>query len=97
MVASPLPWHSPLRGGYYLSTSKLLRVGDMHHEQLDLIDQRHPSKMYPIYDSLNVLSSCPWRINTPVLDMIIKIFQNNGNDELEIPKPAEFGPTVDPV
>ncbi len=95
MVASPLPWCSPAKGGYYLTQSNLLRVNaSALNEQHDMIDRAHPSQMYPVYDSLNILSSCAWKINTPILDMIIKVFRDNGDVELDIPKPAEFGPTV---
>ncbi len=95
MIASPLPWCSHTKGGYYLAQANLLRIHATDvTEQHDMIDKAHPSQMYPVYDSLNILSACPWKINTTILDMIIKVFKADGNNELNIPKPAEYGPTV---
>ena len=94
MVVPPMPWYSPNQGGYYLRKSQLLRLKDTSNEQRILVDNTHPSNMYPIYDSLNALSACPWRINKPVLDLVIKIFVNNGSKELDVPQPASEGPEL---
>ena len=93
MLTPPLPWQSPISGGYFLDQCTLLRLTDNRKgEQSTLIDKNHSSNMYPVYDSLNVLSDCAWKINTTVLDFIIKIFNDNGSKKLEIPEPAYCGP-----
>lgn len=35
-------------------------------------------QLYPALDSLNQLGSIPWRINQPVLDILIEVRSNNG-------------------
>lgn len=93
MLTPPLPWQSPISGGYFLDQCELLRLIDNKRgEQSNLIHKNHSSNMYPVYDSLNVLSDCAWKINTTVLDYIIKIFNDNGSKTLEIPEPAHAGP-----
>ena len=82
MVTPPLPWYSPAKGGYFLSKSNLLRLKPGLNEQRILIENTDPSNMYPIYDSLNTLSSCAWRINKRVLDLIVSVFVSKGNKEL---------------
>jgi len=90
----PMPWYTPNHGGYFLSKSELLRLGEEVNEQRVLLENTHQSNMYPIFDSLNTLSSCPWRINTCILDLLIHVFVNNGNKELEVAEPAWKGPQI---
>jgi DNA-directed RNA polymerase len=82
MVTPPLPWYSPAKGGYFLSKSNLLRLKPGLNEQRILIENTDPSNMYPIYDSLNTLSSCAWRINKRILDLIVSVFIKKGNKDL---------------
>lgn len=72
MLTLPVPWTQPEIGGYLLSSSNLLRLNTEHNEQYDLIKNSHNSQMHPVYDSLNTLASCPWKINKTVsLDLFI--------------------------
>ena len=43
---------------------------EQYHAVLDLNDG---SRMFPILDSLNQLAATPWRINTKMLDVAIKV------------------------
>lgn len=45
--------------------------------------------LYPSLDSLNQLASIPWKVNTDVLDVIIKVFNDGGNDKLDVPQPPQ--------
>ena len=95
MITSPMPWYMSNQGGYFLSKSNLLRLyGGSAQEQRLLVDQTNPVNMFPIYDSLNTLSTCAWKINTPILDMLIDIFNQDGNKDLEVPEPESKGPEV---
>ena len=94
MLVPPMPWITPTNGGYYLTQSNLLRINNCFKEQRLLIDTIHPSKMNPTYDSLNILSACPWIINKPILDILIKVFNQNGSKELEVAQPASEGPQM---
>lgn len=67
MITTPLPWSSVDIGGYFLTSSNLLRIDvKSKFEQYDFIKKSKPNEMYPIYDALNSLSSCPWKINVKV-------------------------------
>jgi DNA-directed RNA polymerase len=50
--------------------------------------------MQPVLDSLNVIGACPWRINTPVLDIIIDVFNRGAGRHLDVPEPADKAPAV---
>ena len=92
MTIPPIPWHMPTQGGYILTQSDLLRLRHDMNEQRVLIDKAHPSNMYSVFDSLNILSSVPWKINKPILDILIELFVKGGNKELDLPeyKEAKF-------
>jgi DNA-directed RNA polymerase len=92
MLVPPMPWYSSTRGGYFVGKTNLLRLSTALKEQAIGISKN--GNINPVYDSLNVLSSCPWQINKPILDLLINLFINNGNKELDVPEPAEKGPEV---
>jgi DNA-directed RNA polymerase len=94
MIIPPMPWYSPSHGGYFLSKSNLLRLNSNMKEQRIMVENTNSSNMYPIYDSLNSLSYCPWRINKPILDLLMDIFNKGGNKELEVPEPESKGPEI---
>ncbi|CAF0962023.1 unnamed protein product [Brachionus calyciflorus] len=95
MITPPMPWYMHNQGGYFLSKSNLLRIyGESGQEQKNLVESTRPENMYPVYDSLNTLSSCAWKINQPILDLLIDIFNKDGNKELEVPEPEHKGPEV---
>jgi DNA-directed RNA polymerase len=83
MVVPPLPWCDSTYGGYYLTKSNLLRL--YRNEQYESIEKKPKSQLYPIYDSLNALANCPWKLNTRILDLLISVFNQNGNKKLNIP------------
>jgi len=94
MLTLPMPWYTSSKGGYFLSKSNLLRLDSNMKDQRLMIETTNPSNMYPILDSLNCLSRCPWRINKPILDLLIDIFNKGGNKELEVPEPESRGPDI---
>ena len=96
MITYPLPWYSPTQGGYLTMQNNILRVEyrESGSEQLELIGRSHPSHIYPVYDSLNVLSSCAWSINKRVLDLIIDVFKRGGDEKLKVPRPSTAGPQM---
>lgn len=95
MITPPMPWYMSDQGGYFLSKSNLLRLyGESATEQKLLVESTNQQNMYPVYDSLNTLSSCAWKINKPILDLIIDIFNQDGKKELDVPEPEYKGPDV---
>ncbi|KAI3388460.1 hypothetical protein SNEBB_009641 [Seison nebaliae] len=95
MIIPPIPWHEGNRGGGLLlgQTNKLVRIA--HSADESSLIQTSISSYRPfstIFDSLNILSSCQWKINEFVLDIAIKMFQCGISSEaLGLPKsPNEF-------
>ncbi|XP_039622586.1 DNA-directed RNA polymerase, mitochondrial [Polypterus senegalus] len=94
MLCPPVPWTSPKFGAYVLVPSKLMRCleGAVQHQ---LLLEKCPSEdLHPVLDSLNQLGNCAWKINQPVLDIIISIFNDKGNDSLNIPPPISEAPEM---
>ena len=76
-LVPPLPWKSPHQGGYFLHPSTLIRVSEMQvsPQYKDMLDSK-TQKVYPIFDSLNVLGSTPWIVNKAILNVITHAFRD---------------------
>ena len=42
-----------------------------------------------VMDALNVLGSCPWRVNAPVLQHLEKVYVEGGDSKLGVPESEE--------
>ncbi|KAM7388437.1 hypothetical protein PAMP_024611 [Pampus punctatissimus] len=92
MLCPPVPWTSVKFGAYLLTPTKLMRTVDgaiQHEVVLDKCQNLHP-----VLDSLNQLGNCAWRINKPLLDIIISIFNDRGSEKLDIPPPLSEAPKI---
>lgn len=87
-----MPWTSVRFGAYLLTPTKLMRTveGAMQHDVL----LEKCQNLHPVLDSLNQLGNCAWKINKPVLDIIISIFNDRGSDKLDIPPPLTEAPRI---
>lgn len=107
MIVPPMPWYAATQGGYFLSKSNLLRLSESMQEQQMRIQVEattaasakgasftDTSTMNTVFDSLNTLGACSWRVNEAVLDLLIKIFNEGGSKELGVPEPCEAGPEI---
>ncbi|KAK8402805.1 hypothetical protein O3P69_000847 [Scylla paramamosain] len=92
MVCPPLPWVSTNLGGYLLNNAKIVRLPYNAYQQKQRMEECGNQQLYPIMDSLNQLSSIPWRVNKPMLDIITELFNSNGCEELDIPQPPSQCP-----
>ncbi|XP_029469450.1 LOW QUALITY PROTEIN: DNA-directed RNA polymerase, mitochondrial [Rhinatrema bivittatum] len=94
MLCPPVPWTSPRFGAYILTPSKLMRYveGAIQHQLL--LEKCPTSQLHPVLDALNQLSNCAWKINQRVLDIIISIFNDKGNEKLDIPPPLSEAPDM---
>uniref|UniRef100_A0A3Q3VJ74 DNA-directed RNA polymerase n=1 Tax=Mola mola TaxID=94237 RepID=A0A3Q3VJ74_MOLML len=92
MLCPPMPWSSAKFGAYLLTPTKLMRTveGAIQHEAL----LEKCQNLHPVLDSLNQLGNCAWKINNPLLDIIISIFNEKGNDKLDIPPPLSEAPKI---
>ncbi|XP_076632454.1 mitochondrial RNA polymerase isoform X2 [Colletes latitarsis] len=80
------PWTSIHCGGFLLTRTDFVRVTDQTNVSWDKLQKTPSKQLYPIFDSLNQLSSIPWTINSAILDIVIKIFQDGGSVELRVPQ-----------
>ncbi|XP_069818479.1 DNA-directed RNA polymerase, mitochondrial [Dendropsophus ebraccatus] len=94
MQCPPLPWTSPHFGAYLLSPAKLMRCNDGAVQHQLLLEKSAPGQLFPVLDSLNQLGICAWRINQPVLDIIVSIFNDKGSEKLDIPPPLSEAPAL---
>ncbi|NXW07556.1 RPOM protein, partial [Fregetta grallaria] len=92
MLCPPVPWTSPHFGAFVLSDTKLMRFVDGAIQHQLLLEQCPPVNLHPVLDALNQLGNCAWKINQPVLDIIISIFNDKGNEKLDIPPPISEAP-----
>ncbi|XP_028857359.1 DNA-directed RNA polymerase, mitochondrial isoform X2 [Denticeps clupeoides] len=94
MLCPPVPWTSPQFGAYLLTPTKLMRTveGAIQHQLLLEKCQEH--ELHAVLDSLNQLGNCAWKINQRLLDMIISIFNEKGNEKLDIPPPVTEAPEI---
>ena len=83
-LVPPLPWLSSTSGGYLLKQTDFVRLPISAHEQDARLRSLPIEKTGGLYDSINVLNSCPWRINQAVLDLLIQNFQQGGNRKLSV-------------
>ncbi|XP_076451324.1 DNA-directed RNA polymerase, mitochondrial-like [Babylonia areolata] len=97
MLVPPLPWVSRTLGGYLLSAVRLVRIPMQAQAQREKLEQTANTQLSTVLDAINALSACAWVINKPVLDIIIDIFNNNGDSSLDIPPPASQCPSPSPI
>lgn len=85
MMCPPIPWTSPKSGGYIITHSDLIRLPYQAGHQLELINERPITELYPALDALNQLASIAWCINTKILDIAIEVFNSGGSEKMNIP------------
>lgn len=93
MLCPPQPWTTSRNGGYLLAKSDLIRLPQSAQQQHERIETSSQSCLYPALDSLNQLGSIPWTVNQDILDVILRVFQEGGNDKLDVPElPSSLPP-----
>ncbi|KAL3047593.1 hypothetical protein OYC64_021729 [Pagothenia borchgrevinki] len=92
MLCPPVPWNSAKSGAYLLTPSQLMRTAEGATQHEVLLEQCQ--NLHAVLDALNQLGNCAWRINKPLLDIIISIFNDRGNDKLKIPPPLSEAPKI---
>ncbi|KAJ8277301.1 hypothetical protein GJAV_G00073730 [Gymnothorax javanicus] len=94
MLCPPVPWTSPRFGAYLLTGTKLMRSANGAAQHQVLLEKCGEHNLHAVLDSLNQLGNCAWRINQPVLDIIISIFNDKGCEKLDVPPPLSEAPEV---
>jgi DNA-directed RNA polymerase, mitochondrial len=96
-VTPPLPWLSSTMGGYLLNQTDLVRLPVSANEQ-DLRLRSLPTESIGgLLDSINVLNGCAWKINTPVLDLLIDVFQRGGSRQFSVPVSIKHANIAEPL
>ncbi|KAK4327691.1 hypothetical protein Pmani_001842 [Petrolisthes manimaculis] len=97
MVCPPIPWVSTRLGGYLLNDTKIVRLPYNAQQQQKRMEDCGVRQLYPTMDSLNQLSTIPWRVNQPMLDILIHLFNSKGCEELDIPPPSSECPKPEKI
>ncbi|XP_076275662.1 mitochondrial RNA polymerase isoform X2 [Rhynchophorus ferrugineus] len=87
MVCPPVPWTSMTNGGYIIAPTDVVRLPYQATLQKKIMSEVDPVQLYPSLDALNQLASVPWKVNTRVLDIILKVFRSGGSAKLDVPEP----------
>ncbi|CAG9316663.1 rpom-1 [Blepharisma stoltei] len=80
MICKPLDWTSANKGGYYHKGFSIVRStgSDL---QKNAMERGNLSKVFEV---LNLMGKCPWKINSRILD-VIEALHSNGGGVGEIP------------
>ncbi|KAG7488005.1 hypothetical protein MATL_G00029600 [Megalops atlanticus] len=92
MLCPPVPWTSPKFGAYLLTPTKLMRTSEGAVQHQLLLEKCQDQDLHAVLDSLNQLGNCAWKVNKPLLDIIISIFNDKGSEKLDIPPPLSEAP-----
>lgn len=94
MLCPPLPWTSLHSGTYLLSSTKLMRAteGTIQHQRL--LEHCPPTQLHGALDALTQLGNCAWRVNGPLLDLVLEIFRDKGCMRLGVPPPCSEVPRL---
>lgn len=87
MLCVPKPWTGVGSSPYFATPVPLMRCGFDNFQHLSLMSKMHGSTG-EVYDALNYLGSCPWRINKDVLQYAVKLFETGAAAE-DLAFPAE--------
>ena len=96
-VAPPLPWLSPAVGGYLLNQTDFVRLPVSANEQINRLRALPSEKIGGLFDSINTLNSCAWKMNTEVLDLLIDVFQRGGSRQLSVSVSVENAKIEEPL
>uniref|UniRef100_A0A4W5PZP8 DNA-directed RNA polymerase n=1 Tax=Hucho hucho TaxID=62062 RepID=A0A4W5PZP8_9TELE len=94
MLCPPVPWTSAKFGAYLLTPTKMMRAVEGANQHEILLEKCQDADLHAVLDSLNQLGNTAWRINQPLLDIIISIFNDKGSEKLDVPPPNSEAPKI---
>ncbi|XP_038858275.1 DNA-directed RNA polymerase, mitochondrial-like [Salvelinus namaycush] len=94
MLCPPVPWTSSKFGAYLLTPTKMMRAVEGANQHEILLEKCQDADLHAVLDSLNQLGNAAWRINQPLLDIIISIFNDKGSEKLDVPPPNSEAPKI---
>ena len=96
-LTPPLPWLSASIGGYLLNQTDFVRLPISAAQQDARLRSLPSEKIGGLLDSINILNSCAWKINTNVLDLLIDLFRRGGSRQLSVPVSIETANIKEPL
>lgn len=85
MLTMPKPWRSVDSSPYLATPATLIRCRHDQYQHLALLSKMQHS-VGEVYDALNYLGACPWKINTRILDYVMALYKTGeGVDDLAMP------------
>lgn len=95
MLVPPVPWTSPLQGGYLSPENKMKVISRMKD---GLVDDMMSMDMTEVYGAINAIQETPWSINRPVYDVLVELWRVGNevaglpaaDDELPLPRPYTY-------
>jgi len=89
MAVPPIPWLGLDIGGNIIQRNETIRHYAGSRLNKEYCQKVPPERLFPIYDSLNHIGTCPWRVNGSVLDVAKDVFNSGGHPRLSLPPPRE--------
>lgn len=88
MLVPPKPWLNYDDGGYLYNKSSAMRFKDSYEQELYLKQATSSGSVEMVYAGLDVLGSTPWKINRPIFDIVVQVW-NSGERMGKMP-PASY-------
>ncbi|PPQ65459.1 hypothetical protein CVT24_010790, partial [Panaeolus cyanescens] len=88
MLVPPKPWVNYDDGGYLFSKSSAMRFKDSYEQEIYLKQATAAGSVEMVYAGLDVLGSTPWKINRPIFDIVVQVW-NSGERMGKMP-PATY-------
>lgn len=73
MRCPPVPWTGVENGGYLVAPCEVVRLPPQASLQKHRLRKMDPQQLYPSLDALNQLAAVPWKVNTAVFEVILKV------------------------
>lgn len=84
LVIPPRPWTSTTSGAYLMQSTDLVRTITGQYKLNQLKAASDNGQLSKIFDSLNYLGNTAWKVNGELLDLMIELFNGQGDMELDI-------------
>ena len=66
-----------------------MRTVSGHYKLQELVKASKEGQLSRIFDSLNYLGNCGWKVNTKILDIMLEMFNSKGDMKLDIIGPID--------
>ncbi len=97
MISPPLPWSSPIRGGFL---TREMRRDFILQTKAETRDDLFSTDLDTVYKSINSIQATPWRINRAVYDVMLESWDSDSQlalparESLPLPEKPDVAPGV---